>query len=79
MIKKYNKIIKPALIILCYVFLVSCQNKKNTNNMETENKTVNIDNKIKKKPKYTFVVFYVEEPKLKIEKQFTRENQGPMI
>lgn len=69
--------IKPALIILCCVFVVSCQNKKNTNDMETENETVNIDYKIKKKPKYIFVVFYVEEPKLKTEKQFTRENQGP--
>lgn len=77
MIKKYNKVIKQALTILCYVFVVSCQNKKDTNNLETINETVNIENKIKEKPKYIFVVFYVEEPKLKIEKQFTRDNQDP--
>lgn len=68
MIKKFNKIIKQALTILCYVFVVSCQNKKNTNNLETINETVNIEKRRKEKPKYIFVVFYVEEPKLKITK-----------
>jgi hypothetical protein len=41
MIKKYNKIIKPTLLILFYVCVVSCQNKKNINNLETENDIIN--------------------------------------
>ena len=75
MLIKYKKIIKPALLILFYVCVFSCQNKKNVYDLEKENEKNNIENNLTQKPKYVFVVFNVEEPKLKIEKQFTRENQ----
>lgn len=48
MIEIYNKIIKPAFLILWCVFLFSCQNKKNIINLEQDNvanKLTNSNNK----------------------------------
>lgn len=75
MIKISKKIINTVILIICSLSVFSCQNKKNVDDIENENEKNNIENNLTQKPKYVFVVFNVEEPKLKIEKQFTRENQ----
>jgi len=76
MIEMCNKFIKPTFFILSCVCLLSCQNKKSINNLEQDNDKNNVEKHLKTKPKFVFVVFYVDEPKLKIEKQLDTENQS---